>query len=76
MHPKSQGIAEILIGGYCTCRGVSCIIAYGDDIMTERLYYDNAYLTEFDGVVEKVSVRNGKRIAALNRSAFYPTSGG
>ena len=44
--------------------------------MTERLYYDNAYLTEFDAVVEKVSVRNGKQIAALNRSAFYPTSGG
>lgn len=44
--------------------------------MTERLYYDNAYLTEFDGIVEKVSERDGKRIAALNRSAFYPTSGG
>ena len=44
--------------------------------MTERLYYDNAYLTEFDAVVEKVSERDGKRIAALNRSAFYPTSGG
>ena len=44
--------------------------------MTERLYYDNAYLTEFDGVVEKVSERDGKQNAALNRSAFYPTSGG
>ena len=38
--------------------------------MTERLYYDNAYLTEFDGVVEKVSVRNGKRIAAMEPNTF------
>ena len=44
--------------------------------MTERLYYDNAYLTEFDAVVEKASVRDEKQIIALNRSAFYPTSGG
>ena len=41
--------------------------------MTERLYYDDAYLTEFDG--EIVAVKPGGW-AALNRSAFYPTSGG
>ncbi len=44
--------------------------------MTERLYYDNAYLTEFDAVVEQVSEHNGKTVVQLNRSAFYPTSGG
>ena len=44
--------------------------------MTERLYYDNAYLTEFDAVVEKTDMRNDKMIVALNQSAFYPTSGG
>ena len=44
--------------------------------MTERLYYDNAYLTEFDAVVEKVEMKGEKQIVALNRSAFYPTSGG
>ena len=42
-------------------------------MITERLYYDDAYLTEFDA--EIVSVRPGGW-AALNRSAFYPTSGG
>ena len=44
--------------------------------MTERLYYDNAYLTEFDArVVECVS--DGERFRLrLDRSAFYPTSGG
>ena len=42
-------------------------------MITERLYYDDAYLTEFEG--EVIEFRpNGW--AALNRSAFYPTSGG
>ena len=44
--------------------------------MTNRLYYDDSYLTEFDAVVEKTDTRNGKTIVALDRSAFYPTSGG
>ena len=44
--------------------------------MTDRLYYNDSYLKEFDAVVEKVSERNGRTILALNRSAFYPTSGG
>ena len=42
-------------------------------MVTERLYYDDAYLTEFDA--EVVDVRPGGW-AALDRSAFYPTSGG
>ena len=44
--------------------------------MTERLYYDDSYLTEFDAEVVRAELRNGKNIVALNRSAFYPTSGG
>lgn len=40
---------------------------------TDRLYYDDAYLCAFDATV--VSVREDGW-AALNRSAFYPTSGG
>lgn len=40
---------------------------------TERLYYDNAYLTAFDAQV--VTVR-ADGWAALEQSAFYPTSGG
>ena len=46
--------------------------------MTDRLYYDDAYLWRFDAVV--TGVRNGKRPGewevTLDRSAFYPTSGG
>ena len=46
--------------------------------MTERLYYDDSYLWQFDAVV--TSVKNGKRPGewevTLDRSAFYPTSGG
>ena len=41
--------------------------------MTERLYYDNAYLTEFDAAVAAVRADGW---IALDRSAFYPTSGG
>lgn len=44
--------------------------------MTQRLYYDDAYLTQFDATVVQLSERGGKPIAALDRSAFYPTSGG
>ena len=43
--------------------------------MTERLYYDNAYLLEFDGTVTAEKEEDGHWIA-LDRSAFYPTSGG
>jgi len=46
--------------------------------MTDRLYYDDAYLWSFEGTV--TAVRPGKKPGqwdtALDRSAFYPTSGG
>lgn len=43
--------------------------------MTDRLYYDDAYLWTFEATV--TAVRNDGRIrVALDRSAFYPTSGG
>ncbi len=46
--------------------------------MTERLFYEDSYLWEFDAVV--TGVKNGKRPGewevTLDRSAFYPTSGG
>ena len=41
--------------------------------MTERLYYDDAYLTEFDARVAEIRPDGW---IALDRSAFYPTSGG
>lgn len=44
--------------------------------MTERLYYDNAYLTDFTAQV-MLCRPNGRYFdVLLNRSAFYPTSGG
>ncbi|MBQ9211241.1 MAG: hypothetical protein IJ153_06010 [Clostridia bacterium] len=43
--------------------------------MTDRLYYENAYLLQFEGKV--IAQREEKGIwLALDRSAFYPTSGG
>ena len=44
--------------------------------MTERLYYDNAYLTEFDCCVLACRENGVHFDVLLDRSAFYPTSGG
>ena len=43
--------------------------------MTERLYYDNAYLTEFDATVLECVPHGEYFDVRLDRSAFYPTSG-
>lgn len=44
--------------------------------MTERLYYNDSYLTEFDGTVLECVETDGAHRVRLDRSAFYPTSGG
>src|SRR2546421_7915370 len=44
--------------------------------MTERLYYTDAYLREFDASVTRVDRRDGRAVIFLDRTAFYPTSGG
>src|SRR5712691_1789520 len=44
---------------------------------TERLYYHDSRLLEFDATVISVSERDDGRIAViLDRTAFYPTGGG
>ena len=42
--------------------------------MTELLYYQDAYLQEFDAVV--TACDTDRRCAALDRTAFYPGGGG
>ena len=45
--------------------------------MTERLYYTNSFLHEFDARVVSVATDpSGRSLITLDRSAFYPTSGG
>jgi alanyl-tRNA synthetase len=45
--------------------------------MTEdRLYYTDAYLVEFDAVVRDIARKDGQWALVLDRTAFYPTSGG
>jgi alanyl-tRNA synthetase len=44
--------------------------------MTDRLYYTDAYLTEFEACLVSSIERDGRRLAVLDRTAFYPTSGG
>ncbi len=44
--------------------------------MTDRLYYDDAYLWTFEAKVTACRDTGKSREVALDRSAFYPTSGG
>ena len=42
--------------------------------MTERLYYNDAYLAEFDAIIVRVMAHDGRPAVVLDRTAFYPTS--
>src|ERR1700683_1058335 len=42
--------------------------------MTERLYYHDSYLRDFRGNI--VEIADGGKRVYLDRTAFYPTSGG
>jgi alanyl-tRNA synthetase len=44
--------------------------------VTERLYYTDPYLTEFDANFLRIEQHEGRPAAVLDRTAFYPTSGG
>jgi alanyl-tRNA synthetase len=44
--------------------------------VTQRLYYTDPYLTEFDATVVATREVEGRRGVVLDRTAFYPTSGG
>lgn len=45
-------------------------------MVTERLYFADAYLTQFTARVVARATRNGLPALALDQSAFYPESGG
>jgi alanyl-tRNA synthetase len=44
--------------------------------MTDRLYYTDPYLREFDATIVEKTTHEGKAALVLDRTAFYPTSGG
>jgi alanyl-tRNA synthetase len=44
--------------------------------MTERLYYDDPALAQFEARVTHVDILDGRQNVRLDRTAFYPTSGG
>ena len=44
--------------------------------MTDRLYYTDPYLQAFDATVRRVDRRDDRLRVTLDRTAFYPTSGG
>ncbi|MBD3257592.1 hypothetical protein GF377_04100 [candidate division GN15 bacterium] len=48
----------------------------GEKLMTDRLYYLDPTLLEFTGRVVTTNEEDGNFFTRLDRSAFYPTSGG
>jgi alanyl-tRNA synthetase len=44
--------------------------------MTDRLYYTDAYLRSFDATIRSVDRAGARTVVVLDRTAFYPTSGG
>src|SRR5438445_9325720 len=44
--------------------------------MTDRLYYHDSFLYHFDARVLESFARDGRHAIVLDRTAFYPTSGG
>src|SRR5713226_7551465 len=44
--------------------------------MTDRLYYHDPYLQTFDATIERVEHRDERFVVTLDRTAFYPSSGG
>jgi alanyl-tRNA synthetase len=49
--------------------------AYAEGIMTDRLYYHDSFLYNFDAEICSV-VETPRPAVVLDRTAFYPTSGG
>src|SRR5438132_6233848 len=44
--------------------------------MSDRLYYTDPYLREFDATITRVERGAGRALVTLDRTAFYPTTGG
>src|SRR4051812_33093425 len=44
--------------------------------MTDRLYYNDPSLQAFDASIVRITDRGGRLAVTLDRTAFYPTSGG
>lgn len=47
-----------------------------ENARTKRLYYDDPYLLEFEAAVIETTEHEGKTAVILDRTAFYPESGG
>ena len=63
-HPRSSAISVPIVMKFC------------GDPMTERIYYTDSYRTAFDATVTAVTEWEGQPALVLDRTCFYPTSGG
>jgi alanyl-tRNA synthetase len=60
------------------CHDIYAMVQLSQDNkpMTDRLYYTDSYVTEFDAHVEEIVEFDGSPALILDRTHFYPTSGG
>ena len=56
--------------------GPKLCLGHHENQMTERLYYNDSSLFRFTGTVVESGTLSGRAFVVLDRSAFYPTSGG
>ncbi len=63
-------------GGYVHQAKTSKRLIVGSHSMTQHLYYTDSYTTEFDAQILSITTVDGHPAALLDRSYFYPTSGG
>ena len=49
---------------------------FEDTPLTQLLYYEDAYLKEFDAKILKIQKTNGEHHIVLDQTAFYPLGGG
>jgi alanyl-tRNA synthetase len=72
--PAGESLTCLRAAACATAPVVRGAIPLYDAFMTERLYYTDAYLRSFDArIIERAT--DGRTIY-LDRTAFYPTSGG
>src|SRR5204863_4313496 len=75
---KIENIGESLrsVTAHCSQRHHSFVIGQDRFMKTERLYYNDPYLLEFDANIVETKPIGDRFGIVLDKTAFYPTSGG
>jgi alanyl-tRNA synthetase len=55
---------------------LSSLFVFAEQLMTKKLYWNNSHLTRFTARVTETFAKDGRRVVALDQTAFYPEGGG